>query len=82
MKSLFPNPVPRQRERVALGKGTWQGVLESPHEDFEVDLNGGPEMCQAWCLVCPTGNLIVSGWPKVTGSFWSHDRHMMHVSGC
>lgn len=47
MKSLFPNPFPRQRERVALGKGTWQGVLESPPEDFEVDLNGGPEMCQA-----------------------------------
>lgn len=26
MKSLFPNPFPRQRARVALGKGTWQEV--------------------------------------------------------
>lgn len=77
MKNLFPNPFPRQRELVALGKGTWQGVLKSPLEDFEVDLNGGPEMCQAWCPV------IVSRWPKViTGPFWSHVRDITHVSGC
>lgn len=82
MKSLFPNPFPRQRERVALGKGTWQGVLKSPLENFEGDLNGGPEMCQAWCPVCPMRNLIVSRWPKVTGPFWSHVRDIMHVSGC
>lgn len=80
MKSLFPNPFPRQRERVALGKGTWQGVLESPLEDFEVDLNRGPEMCQAWCPVCPMGDLIASQWLKVKASFWSHVRDIMRIS--
>lgn len=42
-------------ERVT-GRGFWK----SPPEDFEVDLIGRPEMCQAWGPVCPVGNLIVS----------------------
>lgn len=51
MKRLFPGPFPRQREQLALGKGTWPEALESPG-DSEVAISGGPEMCQAWCPVC------------------------------
>lgn len=29
MKRPFPDPFPRQREQLALGKGTWQEALES-----------------------------------------------------
>lgn len=51
MKRPFPDPFPRQREQLALGKGTWQEALESPPGDPEVDISAGPEMCQAWCPV-------------------------------
>lgn len=76
MKRPFPDPFPRQREQLALGKGTWQAALESPPGDPEVDISAGPEMCQAWCPVFSRATL---GHLNGTRS-QDHPSHMLGTS--